>query len=330
MLYTLEQARAELGRFVETGSCDTTVIDARINEAVARLLDMEDWEFRRQLMRCSCVDRCITLPETVEKVLWADIDGTPAKIFGQPYQFLSSGPGDLDYRNCGSGFKDLVDCGDGFPTMFEYAGNRRIAVFSINEVGPGEKVTIYGAAPNGENIKAEVTPLRWKDGIEGNIDGPFPEAIPDLTPEFAYIRRVEKTETAGYVTLYAIEPLTHSFFFTGRYGPSEGIASFRRYKITNAPDGASRLLALVRLRFAKLVDPEDVVPVPSIPALKLMLMALREENAGNLQGAVAFEAKAKMVLMDRQASGLTRGGTPVIINVDYRTSLGRYLNRGVL
>lgn len=330
MLFNLERARKELSRFVETGSCDTVVLDQRINEAVERLLDMEDWEFRRQLMRCTCVDRCITLPETVEKVLWADIDGTPARIFGQPYQFLSSGPGDLDYRNSCTGFKDLVDCGDGFPTMFEFEGDRRIAVFSVNEPGAGDKVTVYGAAPNGEDMKVEITPIRWRDGIEGDMDGPFPDTITNLTSAFSYIRRVEKTATSGYITIYAIEPDTHSFFLLGRYGPKESIASFRRYKITNAPAEKSHLLALVRLRFAHLVEPEDMVPVPSIQALKLMLMALREENTGNLQAAMAYEGKAKMVLMERQASGLTRGGTPVIVNVDYRTSLGRYLNRGVL
>jgi len=324
MLFTLEKAREQLSRFVETGTCDSTILDQRINEAVERLLDMQDWEFRRQLVRCQCIDRCITLPQTVEKVLWADIDGVPAKIFGQAYQFLSSGPGDLDYRNNNSGFKDLVDCGDGFPTCFEFAGNLPLAAFSVNAPEAGETVTVWGAKPNGEDIKAEIAVQQWYEGIEGQVEGPLAD-LSNVSDEFAYIRRVEKTATSGYVTLYGIDAPNYGFHFLGRYTPAEGIASFRRYKVTNAPSGATQLLALVRLRFADLTDAEDIVPVPSMQALKLMLMALREENVMNMQGAAAYEGKARDVLEKRQASGLTRSGSPpTIINVDYRTSLGRY------
>jgi len=89
-------------------------------------------------------------------------------------------------------------------------------------------------------------------------------------------------------------------------------------------------LALVKLRFVPLVDSTDEVPIDSIQAIKLMVMAIREENSGNLQNAVNFETQAKRVLTDREKSRTMSDGTPVVFNSEYRTSLGRHLNRGIL
>ena len=90
------------------------------------------------------------------------------------------------------------------------------------------------------------------------------------------------------------------------------------------------MLMLVRLRILPLVNDEDVVPIDSMQALKLMLMAIRDENAGKLDTAGVLEGKAVYLMNNRASINKRSGGTPTIINVDYRTSLGRFLNRGVL
>jgi len=57
-----------------------------------------------------------------------------------------------------------------------------------------------------------------------------------------------------------------------------------------------------------------------------MIMAIREENAGNFQGSVSYEAKARAAMESRESVVKTSGTSSTVINVDYRTSLGRYTN----
>ena len=82
------------------------------------------------------------------------------------------------------------------------------------------------------------------------------------------------------------------------------------------------------MRHVPLVDGDDILPIDSLQALKLMVMALKEENAGNVAGAEMFEGKALAVMLNRERSRTQSDGVPVIYNTDYRLSLGRKLNKG--
>jgi hypothetical protein len=61
-----------------------------------------------------------------------------------------------------------------------------------------------------------------------------------------------------------------------------------------------------------------------------MIMSLREENAGNLAGAVAFEQQAKRVMDDRQRAGTMTRGTSIVMDFDFDMSLGRTMNTGMI
>lgn len=343
MLFTLAQARSQLSRFVETGTCDTTVIDARINEALSRIMDMDTWESQRKLMRLHVKDFGFCLPNNVETILWADVDGTPARIFGKPYQFLSSGPGDLDYSCSTSLFNDLVDQGDSWPTMYdipafyeednedvEYDGLPLYA-FSTSTADTGKIVTVRGTNAAGEEIVQEIAIQRWLLGEEGRMSGHFTGTMEPSTTIFKTIDRVTKAATVGHVSLYAIDTTNSYYYFLAKYKPAETIAQFRRYKVTNtAEDTCHCILALVRMRFATLTEPEDILPIDSMQALKFMVMAIREENMGNLDMAAGLEIKARMVMEARQHANTMSSGTQIVYDVDYRESLGRTMNTSVI
>ena len=355
MLYTLGDARTALRRFVDNGTCDNNLVDDKINDALERLTDAEDFEAMRKMIRISVCNRAFALPYNVEKVLWVDIDGTPARTFGLPYQFLSSGPGDLDTRCGGSCYKDLVDKGDDWPVQFDvpkqyeytdpvngevstiYPNGLPLVAFCTESADVGTTIRVRGFSHDAVEIGAginpgeDITAQLWPGGTEGTIvRAPGTTGFTVSTNEFQDVSRIIKPQTQGYITLYAVDTDTNHFFYLAKYHPNQTIPQFRRYNITNHTlNVQSNVLALVKLRHVPLVHEDDILPIDSMQALKLMIMALREEDAQNVQGAMVFEEKAKLVMGKREAARTRTDGTPTILNVDYRTSLGRAFRRRV-
>ena len=356
MLYTLSQARQQLKRFVDNGSCKEPVIDARINEALERLTDITDFECMRATMRITTCNNIFSLPYNVEKLLFADVNGTPAKIFGRAYQYLSSGVGDLDERSWGSGFRDIMDQGE-YPVQYDVpacyidsAGETidardsglRLMAFSSAQEDEGKTLRIRGYHGSGSGEQVEASPntqgeavmiQQWDGGVEGEVYGYWNFGLKHSSNPYSKVTEVIKPETQGYVSLFAVagsnsDPEKTHFTFLAKYHPRQTIPQFRRYAVTNCKDrGYSSVLALVKLRNVPLVDGDDILPVDSMQALKLMVMAISEENKGNLQGALNFEAQATAVMMKRESSRVQSDGLPVIFNADYRTSAGRHMNR---
>lgn len=352
MLFTLSEATTALGKFVGSGSCRAEEIRDRINEAVARLADSVTSESLRRLMRVTVVGGKIPLPSNVETVLWANTDTVPAKVFGRPYEFLSSGLGDLDSRTCGSGFKDLVDRGDGWSVMYDVPVSENDLYLHVYSDDAGDLGTPYDAGPpEVPAVPAEQVHITYTDsdtrtqrvyfsaeqwpvaGVPG-LSGTLPELIdgsPAGVPAVS-VDRVVKPATGGHVYLVAVDHTTGAYTLLARYAPEELIPQFRRYELTNIlnSDTESCILMLVRLRILPLVNDDDVVPIDSMQALKLMMMAIRDENAGKIDTAAAFEGKAIYLMNNRATANSVTGSSVTIINMDYRTSLGRHLNRGVL
>ena len=357
MLYTLAQARTKVKRFVDGGSCNNSTVDEAINDALERLMAAEDWDCLEVMTRITTCNACFPLPYNVEKIVACDIDGSPAKVFGRMYQFLHSGPGDLDYRGSASAFQDIVDMGDHYPIMFdiphEYentasdvtstvdsSGGLRLGAFCTDAADVGTSLKVYGFKDGGDVVRdgstegQELHVQQWMDGDEGTIFvGPgatLAEGNVRLSEDlFTDVTRVVKADTAGYISLYAIDTTTRRMFFLAKYHPRQNVPQFRRYRLTNKTAGicATNVLALLKMRYVPLVANDDILPIDSLQALKLMVMAITEENKTNLQGSNALAGQARAVLAKKEESRTDVPGTPVILDSDYRTSLGRVMNR---
>ena len=348
MLNTLADARAECSRFVENGSCDTTLVNKRINQALERLLDEYPGTYEEyRIMRMSVCNKCFALPYNVEGILSADINGVPAKIYSPAYQFLSAGVGDLDFRTAVSGcFKDLVDQGDHFPIMYdiphtyettdgtEYTPNGlKLAIFSTATQDVNAQVTIKGFNYLAETVYTDgvegitLETQLWKGGVEGSLRGTWDDGITLSSQAFSDITRVVKPVTRGYLCLYAADPATNSMFLLAKYHPSQTTAQFRRYIMTNQQVGSfSSILMRVKLRLIPLVADDDILPIESLQAVKLAVMAIESENAKDLAGYSNLMSSAIRAMSKREGSKVEKG-TATVINFDKRFSLGRRMNR---
>jgi hypothetical protein len=359
MLYTLSQARSKVKRFVDGGSCRDSVIDEAINDALERLVELENWDCLTVMTRISTCDSCFPLPYNASAIISCDINGAPAKVFGRGYQFLHAGPGDLDMRCSSSGLQDLVDMSDHWATMFdiphcyentvdsvteevEVTDGMTLVAFCTDAADEGKSMTVHGYLPNNEIVRTGVsegevlTINRWENGVEGVAPAALNEniwtSLGATANAYASVSRVVKPDTAGYVSLYAVDEATNRMFFLAKYHPRQTIPQFHRYRITNDAGNAcpSNVLALLKLRYVPVVEDTDILPVDGLQALKLMVMAISEENKLNIAGAQQLIASASAVLSKKEESKSLSTGMPVILDSDYRTSLGSVMNRRMI
>jgi len=307
MLYTLAHARSFVSPFVESGTCpNKQVVLDRINEACRRLMDEGDWRCTLARFRFVTNNNTITLPRNAEAVLHVDIDTVPRKVFGQSYEFLESGPGELDVQD-GYG-SDLMDLGGGWPTFFEMPYDDDNAVIpstlialSTKTEDVGQLITIRGFTSLNNEVFTGATPgeqLRighWQNGVEGVLNA---NDLPDRSVNtFIQITAVQKPVTRGYISLYTYDSSDHRMYFLGKYHPEETNPGYRRYRLASPDfDNARNVLCLVKLRHVELVHDTDVLPIQSLDALKAMVIAIREENAGNDTKAEASRVKAIRIL----------------------------------
>lgn len=339
-LLTLEVARTELGRYVENGTCDAAMIDARINEAVQRLIlkpEMQNSPRLMHTMRISVCNQEFALPRGVEKIIGVNINGVPTNIFHRMYQFMSSGPGDLDYRTWASMYTDLMDLGEA-PYQFEIPMNDgngyQLVAFTTNQNDLGTPIKIRGYGKSGKEVVESLPINMFKGGEEGVIGGSWESQAITSVP-YRQITSINKPQTSGYITLYAVEPSTNKMWLVGQYHPAETLPSFRRYRITNKSYATSderictNILALVLCGYTKLTEDDDIIAIDNLPALKNMMIAIDAENVGDLNKATAYESNAVRLLSEAKANHEITNSNLMIIDHD-RYLMGGMNNRRLI
>lgn len=322
MLYTLSDAQTFCSKFVDAGKCPShATVTARINEAIRRLLVKADWHFTRRRMRFYVENNTITLPREAERVLNIDIDRTPRRVFGRSYEFLENGPGELCV---GDGYgNDLMDLGGHWPIFFDipHDASRHIIAMSTSQKDFGKTILVQGRNSLAEEIYTGATPGEeieiglWTGGVEGSITED--EANRVLSDNaFKEISYIKKPVTEGYVCLYTYvdydaDSDEHPMYFLGKYGPDETIPAYRRYRITAYADGAcpSCVLCDIKMRYVPAKHSDDILLIQNLDAIKLMCMAIREENEGNVDLSAAFELKAVRLLEEQQKDHDTHDNT---------------------
>jgi len=336
MLYTLADARRACGRFVESGTAKPTIVDQRVNEALERLLDITPLEGLLRVMRFCTQGRSFALPHNAEKVVRAQVNGVAARVFGRAYQFLDAGPGDDAFRSQTGTYSDLEDLGDDWALMYDLPaafvptggttciGNLgwSLAAFSTAAADADKTLTLRGFTPGGQDFTEALVINRWHGGEENSLQGHWGSQIKVSANLFAGLDRVVVPEVSAAIQLFAVDTATEYLYFLATYHPSVRRPQFRRYRITNhCPDGVANVLAQVQLRHVPLVLDDDILPVNSVQAVKLAVIAIREENSGKLEAAQQAMASALQIVAKRDEANTMTHGTPVIIDSMRRWAL---------
>ena len=343
-LFTLSDAIAACSRFVENGAggCDQPLVIDRINEACSRLLQKGDWPHSMLLVRARVDNNTFPLPAELESIRAVNIDNQASFVNSPYFRFMDAGPGE-ERSWYGTGAKSIDDLGV-FPLMYDLPSierptgcsetsreltldGLRIMAFSTAAVDGGKTVSVSGLGKYNAETSASATEfqpmeeiriLPW-DGAEGSIRGLL-SGKPMSANLYRQITAWSKPETAGYVSLYAVDPATNRMWFLAKAHPFDTRPAWRRYSLRGQTCMASNILIYGKMGDRKLRALDDVLPIQNVPAIKQMTQAIEFENKQNLKSAVEYEAQAIRLLSEQKTNHDQQGPTVNIVDVMVATS----------
>jgi len=309
MLYLTSDARTYVARFAEDGLCpsDSRVLDI-INQATRRLLERTDAAAytTKRARFCMSNSNTLTLPREFAGIVSNPvIDCVPRRVFGFHYETLENSVGDLGV--CGGYGPDLLDLGPGYPTFFDIPSDapRYLTAFSTEASDTDKTIYLRGkdvgwAEIYTEGSLGESLPInKWTHGTEGLINVSLNPVVTSVN-KFNEITSLQKPVTDGFISLFTYEPDTHQLYFLCKYHPHETVPGYRRYRLScpNFTSG-NNVLVNVRLAYVPAVLDTDPLLIQNLDALKLMAQSIRAENATDINGSIALEAKAVMILTNQ-------------------------------
>ncbi len=282
----------------------------RINAAVSALAGLSGWQYLRRLVRTFSAGPCFSLPQGAAELVRLCVNGRPASLHGQEYQFLHSGPGDLE-RYVRHGFcrvpdADVADLGYS-PLMFPLRGTTFVVPVSPSDSDVGKALVITGVDAAGRRVRREV------GIVEGDATSyPAYDAFAE-EDSFAAIDSVVLPDgAASHITLFGFDAGGDAGIL-GDYHPQVKVPRFRQYQVAGQR-GPMEILAEVRIDPLPCVEDSDVLCVPSLEPVKFMLLHDVNLAMNELQAAQGYLQQAVTWLSQMQVTDNTIQ-TPVVENV---------------
>ncbi len=299
------------------GICsDKPAFLALVNEATSRLMTRGGfWGTVAKLQTCV---RCnsITWPRAVDTVLAVNLCGRQMTASGYWFSFLPMNGS--DYRCCMSRCGSLVIQSDGqvpVQAQLECGKERYIRAFPAYQADIGKQVTLFGIDSNGQDIFTKRADGSYQLGVVLTLAIPF-VGTPFLVRR---ISRVLKDATMGPVRLFAYDATNDVMEDCAVFAPSERSPSFAHSTIKSCRRGSCNGLAaveaLVQLRFIAAETDDDEILIGNWTALKLAMLSIRAEDAGDNDEALRLWGRAIHELNTELRSKIPLDQLPVSIDV---------------
>lgn len=266
------------------GTCSDEQFFDRINEAQEELANLGNWDPLTLYLDICTQDCEITLPDDIEVPLAINVGGRPADFRNKWFEFHLNGPG----SECCAGACTFAwqDRGD-FPTFRDPIKPSTIS--TTPEVAETEtSIRVYGYDENDRWIMELDSNGVMQDGFSVPIIFGFGSGM--ATSQLVKrITRIAKPVTNGFLQINAIDPGSSSGgTLLGIIRPNITNPSFRRIKVsgtgTELLSGSSSTCSTwVRMRARKktfkVTSMDDSIPLNSVTALKMMVMAIKKYEA---------------------------------------------------
>lgn len=265
-----------------------------LNEAIERLMYRGDFD-GLVAIGCFCIKRgCVVFPRYVDSIRAAKIHCLGnLDIQNQWYSFINDNWSWYQNQYAGT-YWNYEQCQMGMlgkgrvPTHNTIMGlARKIRAYPQVNADFGKKLTIFGTDNAGQPLMHRDESGAWIPGIVLTLQTPYAESEGYVST----IDRVDKEVTEKPVTLWAYNTTDSVLEDLATYDPQETLPSFIRYELQipccKDDDGNERnraFSALVKLRYIPVEFDSDYIPL-TMPALKLMLQSIRNEEGGDFQAA---------------------------------------------
>ena len=261
----------------------------KINAACELLLTSQNNKGSLERVSFVVTDGVLTLPHKYFGCIGATVEKIPTPIYNHWYEFVLAGPGATDKV-----YNEVVDLGDGWVTTVDIssvnAAGCTIKVESDQTEAGSARILLKGLDASGEII-------RTADG-SGFIEGEYVAVSGTSTETFTKLAAVVKPVTQGNIRLYAVNGGSQTLI--ALYEPNEERPSFRRYRVPQASDNTTDVVALCQRRHVEAVDDSDDLPVDNLNALRDALMSLQYRDQNDLERADQYLGSALAVLNREQ------------------------------
>jgi hypothetical protein len=299
---------------------DLASVADTVNAAQERLITCREagetgWfgSWARTVFNVSRSNPYITLPREIARIVMADVCRHPIAIQNDFYQFLEFGIG-LQNPTC-CGFDPNGLCGGAqmfrvgnFPTMVDIATpNQTVQVFLTDPSDVGKTVVISGLDKNGAVIYSQsgLTPVV---GETLTLASPFVQ----FPLELSQISGIQKDITTGYVKFYQTDLTTGAQVLLLSMAPSETVADYPRYQITNLPancchtitPGTVQITAMAKLEFIPAQVDSDFLMFHSPGGLEALIA---ECQVTRFESMDSESSDKKSAWKHRQAIGFLQG-----------------------
>ena len=322
MRLTLSQlipAVAQTLNLNSSGAAGSKVIDY-INRAQEELLNMGRFVGTTIKYKICSASGFITWPREIQTIEAMQINGAPATLQNQWYQFLDYG---ADYRPYysggawGNGFRNYRSFGTGIDER------EAISFDDVCVCENAKKLKVYGTATEAAGARillqfydGQGNYVRTNDATEGWVDGEF-VAINSTTPQTtvnavtAWVG-VQKPITNGVVRITELDTVTNLERLLAVYAPDETNPSYRRTYLpgfcwNGGPNPARSITVLGSQRFIPALNPRDYLCLASKPAIIWKAKAVYLADNNNVQESAIYDAKAFACLND-ELNKWTGGG----------------------
>lgn len=288
------------------GTCDEAVTYAKINEAIEELANLSNWDPMVVYMDI-CTSGCeITLPDDIEVPLAINIGGRPTDFRNKWFEFHLNGPGSECCPNsCSFAWSDKGE----FPTFRDPIKPSTIAAYPEGTEQLGLNLRVYGYDNCDKWIMEADCNGILQDGFDVPIMSGLGKGIPSPI-KVKRITRISKPVTASYVKIVALDPGACSGgTLLGIIRPYITEPSFRRITISGGAGSSSSsncCTTWVRMRARrkvyKVTQLSDFIPLHSVTAIKMMVMAIRKYEMDLPGEYETYRQLAKQALEREQRS----------------------------
>ena len=218
---------------------------------------------------------------------------------------MESGPGLRDSADGESLL--LVDRGEACLFSDLTGTDKKLRLYTTVAGDAGETVLLQGYDENGDWIRTQIGST-WTDGEQVTLTATYVET----TNFFSSLMAAQKPETSGNVKVWERDTTKSTERLVGEWEPTETRPRYRRSLIPGlSTTNTGNVTVVGKLRYIPAKVDTDWLLIPSVPALKLMVMAVRKEENNLIEEAEGYEFKAVRVLNELLHQYLGDGMVPV-------------------
>lgn len=228
------------------------------------------------------VKGCITVPYELEVPLEVKIDSNVGRVWNRWFEFNDSNP----LSGCIPASVALFEDPNYYPTVYDVdCSGASIGAMGTCEESADAHVLVQGKDLSGRDI---FTMHKGKQ-IKGEYLSIKRGTIKYTTSKFATITEVTKTETNGYVQLFAIDPDTNARKFLSEYNPFDTAPSYRRFNLTHPCADVCKVTVLGKIRIRSKYADNDKIFFDNILNIRTAAQTVHNIANSKIDAAAAYD-----------------------------------------